>query len=81
MAKSTETAVTTRSTEVGVLRQWRRELRAGARTIHNRDPLWRAAVYEAAARDAGREGMHQAAASDLDNAAALIVAALAGGAS
>jgi hypothetical protein len=64
-------------TEAGALRQWWRELAAGARTKHDIDPLWRAACLEARARDAIRDGSISAANEDRAKAAEVILIAAA----
>jgi hypothetical protein len=61
--------------EVGALNEWWRQLHAGRRTPSIRDALLDAAILEARARDAIRDGQPAAAARDRFAAAALLVRA------
>jgi hypothetical protein len=61
--------------ELGALRQWWAELGVGVRTIHTRDSLWRAACFEARARDSIRDGLARVAQGEVLIAAEIIAAA------
>ena len=60
--------------EVGALVAWRQELRDGKRTVKVLDSLWRGACFEAAARDALRDGQVSLANKNRRLAAELLLA-------
>jgi hypothetical protein len=62
--------------EVGALRLWWTELQSGERLRSDRDAIWRAACYEARARDEVRDGLLTAAREDRIRAAEIIADAL-----
>jgi hypothetical protein len=61
--------------EVGALTEWQREIHDRKRTVHDRDPLWVAAVAEANGRDYIAAGLIPAANECRAEAAATIVEA------
>lgn len=63
--------------EIGALVQWRREVAARTRRTVDIDPLTRAAILEANARDELRYGMQSAARQSRLDAASIIVDAVA----
>ena len=62
---------------LGALRLWREEAGRGLRTAVTFDALWRAAAWEAAARDLQQQGAQDSARRALERAAAAVNEAVA----